>query len=125
MLAGVDTGFFYALQDSHPAAISIWNETEVATSTIVLYELQKKLLQGQFRACKNMLEDIKNSVLIVPLTVDIALKAGHIAHGTGMPGLDALIMSSLVEAGCHDIYTTDHHFELYKKKGIRIVNLAK
>lgn len=51
MLTGVDTGFFFALEDGHPLAIKVWKEQEIVTSTIVLYELQKKLLQGHFDPC--------------------------------------------------------------------------
>jgi len=32
-----------------------------------------------------------------------ALKASHIGHGTGMPGLDALILSSLLVPDCTEI----------------------
>lgn len=125
MLIGVDTGFFFELEKEHPAAIDIWNTRTIATSVIVVYELQKKLLQRKFEGWKTVIEDIKKSVSVVPLTVDIALKASHIAHTTGMPGLDVLILSSLLEAGCKEVYTTDSHFELYRGKGIKIINLGK
>lgn len=104
MLTGVDTGFFFALQDSVP--LKIWEEREIATSVIVLYELQKKLLQKKFEDWNTVLEDIRKSVLVIPITMDIALRAGRIAHLTGMPGLDVLILSSLLKAGCKEIYTT-------------------
>ena len=125
MLTGIDTGFFYALQEEHPLAIQVWKEREIATSVIVLYELQKKFLQGQFENWHLTIEDIKKSTIIVPLTLDIALKAGHIAHGTGMPGLDALILGSLLAVECKEIYTKDPHFELFHKRGIKIINLGK
>ena len=43
MLTGVDTGFFFALEEGNPVAMSIWDDREIVTSAIVLYELQKKL----------------------------------------------------------------------------------
>jgi len=46
MLTGLDTGFFFALQEKQPLALSVWMERETITSVIVLYELQKKLLKG-------------------------------------------------------------------------------
>ena len=50
MLAGFDTGFFFAMQDEHPVALRIWQESETLTSIIVLlYELQRKLLKGEFK----------------------------------------------------------------------------
>lgn len=123
MFAGIDTGFFYALEEGNPIAVKVWKEREIATSVIVLYELQKKFLQGQFEGWKLTIKDIKKSITIVPLTLDIALNASHIAHGTGMPGLDVLILSSLLEVDCREIYTKDIHFELFRKKGIKIINL--
>ncbi len=71
------------------------------------------------------MEDIRKSVLVIPITMDIALRAGRIAYLTDMPGLDVLILSSLLEAGCKEIYTTDAHFELYHERGVRIINLTK
>ena len=125
MLTGVDTGFFFALEKEHPVAMSIWGEREIVTSTIVLYEMQKKLLQRKFEGWKTIIEDIKKSVSVIPITIDIALKASFLAHTTGMPGLDVLILSSLLDAGCKEIYSTDSHFELYQGKGVRIINLGK
>ena len=123
MLTGVDTGFFFALEEQDPVAIRVWKEREIITSPVVLYEIQKKLLQEKFKRWPTIIEDIEKAVVVTPLTVKTALKAGHLAHGTGIPGLDALILSSLLEAECKEIYTTDRHFELYKSKGVKIINL--
>ena len=123
MLTGIDTGFFFALEEQDPVAIRVWKEREIITSPVVLYEIQKKLLQEKFKRWPTIIEDIEKAVVVTPLTVKTALKAGHLAHGTGMPGLDALILSSLLEAECKEIYTTDRHFELYKSKGVKIINL--
>lgn len=125
MLIKINTGFFFELEKEHPVAIDIWNTRAIATSVIVVYELQKKLLRRKFEGWKIVIEDIKKSVLVVSLTADIALKASHIAYTTGILGLDVLILSSLLEAGCKEIYTTDSHFELYREKRIKIINLGK
>ncbi|MBI5027012.1 MAG: PIN domain-containing protein [Nitrospirae bacterium] len=126
MKTGIDTGFFFSLEIRDPIAMKVWDErTEVVTSVVVMYELQKKLLQGSFEQWASMIEDIQKAVTIVPLTVEAALKAGHLAHDLKIPGLDALILSSLINAGCIEIYTTDSHFEAYKKRGVRIINLEK
>ena len=69
------------------------------------------------------MDDISEATDILMLKYETALKASHIAHGTGMPGLDALILTSLLDAECNEIYTTDYHLELYQKKGIEIINL--
>ena len=123
MFAGVDTGFFFALEIEHPIALSIWEEKEIVTSTIVLYEIQKKLLQGNFKEWPSIMEDIEVSIEVAPLTKKIASRAAHLSYGLGIPGLDALILGTLLEKNCEEIYTTDFHFELYKKKDLKIVNL--
>jgi predicted nucleic acid-binding protein len=123
MLTGLDTGFFFALQEQHPVALRIWQERETITSVIVLYELQRKLLRGELKGWPTIISDISEAVDVVPLNKETALEASHIGHGTGMPGLDALILSSLLVPDCTEIYTTDSHFELYQKKGLKIVNL--
>ena len=123
MLTGLDTGFFFALQDQNPDAFRIWRERETITSVIVLYELQRKLLKGGFKGWPTIISDISEAVDVVPINKETALKASHIGHGTGMPGLDALILSSLLVPDCTEIYTTDSHFELYQKKGLKIINL--
>jgi len=123
MLIGVDTGFFFFLESQNPVAVEIWRNREIVTSTIVLYEIQKKLLHGHFKDWPTIIQDIRKSLVTVPLTTDIALRAAHLAYGTGMPGLDALILASLLDAGCEEIYTTDQHFEAYQKRGIKIINL--
>lgn len=124
MIAGVDTGFFFALEEKHPTALKTWKEQEIVTSVIVLYELQKKILQGRLRKWPTILEDLRLSVFAVALTEEIALKAGHIACKYGLPGLDSLILTSLLDANIRRIYTTDAHFELYKEQGIEIINLV-
>lgn len=123
MLTGLDTGFFFALQEQNPVAIRIWQERETITSVIVLYELQRKLLKGEFKGWQTIISDISEAVDVMPVNREIALKASHIGHGTGMPGLDSLILSSLLVPDCTEIYTTDSHMELYKKKGVKIFNL--
>ena len=123
MLTGLDTGFFFALQEQNPEASRIWQKRETITSVIVLYELQRKLLKGEFEEWPTIILDISEAVDVVPVGKEAALKASHIGHGTGMPGLDALILSSLLVPDCTEIYTTDSHFELYQKKGLKIVNL--
>lgn len=125
MIAGVDTGFFFALEEGHPIALKTWEEQEIVTSVIVLFELQKKVLHGHFRKWPTILEDLRISTQPVALTEDIALEAGHISHKYGMPGLDSLILASLLDAKVKEIFTTDAHFELYKEKGVEIINLAK
>jgi predicted nucleic acid-binding protein len=124
MIAGVDTGFFFALEESNPTALKVWEEQEIITSVIVLYEMEKKLLQGHLRQWPTIMEDLTIAVSLVTLTEDIARNAARLGHKYGFPGLDALILASLLDAKVKHIYTTDSHFELYKGKDVEIINLA-
>ena len=117
MLTGSDTGFFFALQEQNPEASRIWQECETITSVIVLDELQRKLLKGEFKEWPTIISDISEAVDVVPVSKEAALKASHIGHGTGMPGLDALILSSFLVTDCTEIYTTDSPFEGLKPEG--------
>ena len=125
MLIGVDTGFFFALEELHSIAVDIRKNKKIITCSIVLYEIQKKLLKGEFSNWTSIINDIEKAVGIVSITPHVAKKASHISHGTGIPGLDSLILSALLESKCTEIYTRYPHFELYEKKGIKIINLNK
>ena len=83
MLTGLDTGFFFALQKRNPDAFRIWQECETITSVIVLYELQRKLLKGEFKGWPTIISDISEAVDVVPVNKETALEASHIGHGTG------------------------------------------
>ncbi|MDA8079395.1 MAG: PIN domain-containing protein [Nitrospiraceae bacterium] len=124
MIAGVDTGFFFALEEKNPAALKAWEEQEIITSVIVLYELEKKLLQGHLKQWPAIMSDISRAVPAVVLTEDIAARAARISHKYGLPGLDSLILASLLDANVKQIYTTDSHFELYKEKSVEIIIMA-
>ena len=125
MPVGVDTGFFFSLEELHPLAVDVWNNEEIITCSLVLFELQRRLLKGEFSNWTSIIDDIERSVDIIPVSVDIAKKASHIAHGTGMPAIDSLILSALLEANCREIYTRDEDLELYKNKSVSIINLRK
>ena len=124
MLTGIDTSFFYALAAADPTAVAAWEERELLTSVLCFYELKKKLLRGDLRAWPSILEDIAKAVEVVPVTIAVALKAGQVAQGTGMPAFDALIISSLADADCAEVLTLDHHFKLFAKKGLKITMLS-
>lgn len=123
MIVGVDTGFFFALEEKNPTALKVWEEQEIITSVIVLYELEKKILQGHLKQWPTIMEDLTIAVSPVILTEDIAGNAARLAHKYGLPGLDALILASLLDAKVKHIYTTGSHFELYKGKDVEIINL--
>ncbi len=51
------------------------------------------------------------------------LEGAKLSHSLGMHTTDALILSGFVMAGVNTIYTTDSDLEVYKKKGVKVVNL--
>jgi predicted nucleic acid-binding protein len=124
MLTGIDTSYFYALAAGNPDAVEAWENRELLTSVLCFYELKKKLLKGDLKAWPTVLADIAKAVEVVPVTAAAAIKAGQVAHGTGMPAFDALIVSSLAEAGCGEILTLDRHFALFRKTGLKITLLS-
>jgi len=124
MLTGIDTSYFYALAAANPAAVEAWESRELLTSVLCFYELKKRLLRGDLKAWPTVLEDIAKAVEVVPVTVAAALKAGLVAQATGMPALDAIIVSSFDETGCSEILTMDHHFTLFSRKGLKVTLLS-
>lgn len=125
MTAGVDTGFFFALEEQHPLALKVWEEQEIVTSVIVLYEIEKKLLAGRLSRWPTIMADLRLAVSAIALGEESARHAARLSHKFGLPGLDSLILATLLEAKVKRIYTTDAHFELYQGKGAEIINLAK
>lgn len=124
MLTGIDASYFYALAAGDPTAAEAWESRELLTSALCFYELKKKLLKGDMRAWPTVLEDIAGAVEVAAVTTAVALKAGQIVHATAMPAFDAIVLSSLVEAGCEEILTLDPHFKLFAKKGLKITLLS-
>jgi predicted nucleic acid-binding protein len=124
MLTGIDTSFFYALAAGRPVAVDAWENRELITSTLCFFEMKKRMLKGDLRAWPTVLEDIAKAVEVVPVTAAAAVNAGPIAHETGMPAMDAILISQFVEAGCEEILTLDHHFQLFSNKGLKITLLS-
>ena len=125
MLVGIDTGFFYALEEKKAEALQIWEKEQLIVSVITVYELEKSFLKGAFPYWLRFSERLEEACTIVPVNLESAMMASHISQGTGIPGLDALILASLLETGCKKILTRDPHFLRYKKKGIQIILLAE
>jgi predicted nucleic acid-binding protein len=124
MLTGIDTSFFYALAAGRPGAVEAWENRELITSTLCFFELRKRILNGDLRAWPTVLEDIAKAVEAVPVTASAAVRAALIAHETGMPAMDSILISQFVEADCEEILTLDHHFPLFAKKGLKITLLS-
>lgn len=121
-MVGVDTGFFFSLSEGHALATKVFRDSEIAVSVLSRFELLRiSLRRGiPWEEIGGLLE---GSTALVEVTGKTADEAARISFGTGMPALDALILASLVKAGCRTIYTRDEHFTRYAEKGVEIVLL--
>ncbi len=72
----------------------------------------------------SFVKDLVEVLEVVPVDYQVAHRAAGLAHGLGIPGLDALILASLLQAGSREIYTSDSHLEAFKGEGVEVVNLG-
>jgi len=122
MPVGLDTGFFYALRAGDAEAVRVWDEeAELVVSVLTLFELRRAHLR-QNR--DDLLRDVRRAVTVVPVTAPVAVRAARLAAETGMSAVGALILASLLHAGCDRIYTLDTDFERYRSGRVRIVRLG-
>ena len=54
---------------------------------------------------------------------DVLLAAANLSNGIGLHAMDALILAGFLSAKATTIYSTDSDFEMYRKKGIRIIRI--
>jgi predicted nucleic acid-binding protein len=121
-MIGVDTGFFFALSEGHALAAKVFRDSEIAVSVLSRFELLRISLRKGI-PWEEIASPLTRSAVFVEVTGDTADEAAHISFGTGMPAIDALILASLVKAGCRTIYTRDEHFTRYARKDVEIVLL--
>lgn len=121
---GVDTGFFFSLQEGDAEAIRVMDsDAAIVSSTLVLAELIRQSLKG--KVDHDLLGLLKGAIDWVPVTEEEAEEGARISHGVGIPLVDSVILASFLKEGCGIIYTTDSHLESFTKKGVKIVNLKK
>jgi predicted nucleic acid-binding protein len=121
-MIGVDTGFFFALSEGHPLARKVFRDSEIAVSVLSRFELLRISLRRGI-PWEKVGGSLAGSAALVEVTGEAADEAARISFGTGMPALDALILASLILAGCQKIYTRDEHFTRYAGKGVEIILL--
>ena len=121
-MTGVDTGFFFALREGDPLALKVFETEDVAISVLTRFELKRLALRKGI-PWPEFGELLARSVAVLDLTDDAADQAASLSFGTGMPAIDALILASLLAAGCRTIYTRDEHFLRFSRQGITIIRL--
>ena len=132
-MIGLDTGFFVEILENQKMAVQVWSELiegdeEALCSTLSLFELERLCLKGKISQEGNRIlqKTIPGVCSIFWLNdKEIMYSAARMSHGLGMPAIDSLILAGFIREGARKIYTTNSHFEAYRKKGVLIVNLKK
>lgn len=127
-MVGFDTGFFYKLLEAKEEQVELWtnlhdDEKIAIVSCLTLFELERLALKTQIEkeAFEVLSKAIPDVCKVVWLNNSILSQAAKISHGTGIPSVDALILTSLLSNGATTIYTTDNHLKAYKQKGIKVI----
>jgi len=131
-MKGLDTGFFVELLKGNPVAVELWKNImendESLVSCLTLYELKRLALKGaiEHTAAESVTEAVMAICKVIWINDPGTLTtAAGMAHGTGIPAIDSLILAGFVDNGARVIYTTDSHLENLKKKGLKILNLRR
>ena len=128
---GFDTGFFIKILHNNSTAIQTWKEVinnEVAgfVCCLSIFEIERLSLKGSIdrKTSESIINDINEWCTVLWLeNTHVISQSAKISHGNGIPAIDSIIIASLLHAGVKTIYTTDTHFTMYKKKGIKIIKL--
>lgn len=121
---GFDTGFFVRLLTADARAVAAWAEVRAgraigAASYVTLFELDRLGLRGQVER-----GPAESLVAAIPLTcqviwlgpddgADRIRRAVRLGQGNGLAMADAIILTSLLDAGATTVYTADSDFERY------------
>jgi predicted nucleic acid-binding protein len=129
-MVGLDTGFFIKFLGNNKEAVQVWRGIvegeEAIVSCLSIFELKRLSLKGVVddETADTLVEAIRSICKVVWLDGDEALLMGaNLSHGLGIPAVDALILAGFLMSNANTIYTTDSHFEVFRKKGIKICRL--
>lgn len=127
MIIGFDTGYFIELLKGNKDAINIWKsleeENDGIVSCLTFFELERLGLKGAIKDIETLIESIKVVCRVIWFDFEILSSGAKLSHGIGIPSIDALILSSLLNNNVNVIYTTDKHLSKYSRKGINVINL--
>ncbi len=84
--------------------------SKLATPTIALYEVYKKIKQERSEEDALSAVSIMNRTTVVPLTESIALLAADLSLKHSLPMADAVVYATAVEKQCQ-LISSDRHFE--------------
>ena len=121
---GFDTGFFVRLLQADTRAVAAWADvragrTTGAASCLTLFELDRLGLRGVVERgpAEALARALPQTCRVVwlgePDGADRLRRAVRLGHGNGLAMADAVILTSLLDAGATTVYTTDSDFERY------------
>jgi len=126
-MIGLDTGFFVEVLRNNPLTVEVWKqimEGEAAVvSCLTLYEIKRLANKGAIEsvAAATLMEAIVGMTKVIWIgNREILEAAAGLSHGLGIPSIDALILAGFVAHKTDVIYSTDAHFQNYRKKGVVI-----
>lgn len=128
-MIGLDTGFFVELLRGRRQAVTVWEslvegEQEGFVCCLTLFEIDRLASEGAISGSKVLLEGIQAVCRVLWIeSADLPSQAARLSHGLGIPAFDSLILASLLSENVSKVYTTDSHFESYRREGIEIVRL--
>jgi len=129
-MIGLDTGFFIKFLENNAEAVRVWKKIvdceEAVVSCLTMFELKRLSLKGLIdKDSINVIMDAVTSICKISWLAEknLLLQGANISHGLGIPAVDALILAGFIDEGVNNVYTTDSHFESYKKKGVSIIKL--
>jgi predicted nucleic acid-binding protein len=131
-MIGLDTGFFVELLRANPVAVTVFDsiadgENDACVSCVTLYELKKLALKGHMppEPTSSLVESLMTFCAVSWLdNIEVHDLAAGIAHSTGIPGLDCLILAGLISSHAGVIYTTHKHMTEYRPKDTRVLLIA-
>ncbi len=131
MIVGFDTGYFLRLLEGNETAVRVWEDLteghiEAVVSSLTFFELKRLGLKGQIdnQSLEVLFEAITGICHIHWLNdLEMFTFSAALSYGNGIPAIDSLILAGFLSMEAEKIYTTDSHFEAYKKKTISIIKL--
>ena len=124
VLVGFDTGFFVRLIQADGGANRVWEDVRAGraagvVSCLTLFEFDRLGLRGAVERgpAEALVRAIPATCRVVWLGpsdgADRLHRAVRLGHGRGLAMADAVILTSLLDAGASTVYTTDADFLRY------------
>ena len=126
-----DTYFFIKLSESVPKALVLWREIvegkgKLVIPTVVLVELKNRFLKRNLKKEAEELISIfedSSKIVLIPLTTDLAKKAGSLSYTYNMTNFDAVVLTTAIETDHKNVLTSDPSFLRASKNGL--IHLTK